>query len=184
LLLGPGEVTTCLFPATCKMDTIYQTGADATPTYGIYCGMGLADATWYRQMPTPGQGQLSWTHSLLPCSPCEVYLVAWCNLLSLSMLSFITLTDRIQLGSLVEYMNSSNSDTGCTPFGGIIGGGAGGVVVFIILCALMVCRYCSGKRGSGGSGGTSRGWSPTDRPSRSEPPRTNRCVVRLPELFL
>ena len=55
--LGARQVTTRAASETCKADTVYQTSVDATPTQAIYCGAGTADATWFRQMPTPGLGE-------------------------------------------------------------------------------------------------------------------------------
>ena len=61
MLLGASQVTTCAAGETCKTDTVYQTGVDATPTQAVYCGAGTADATWFRQMPTPGLGELAFS---------------------------------------------------------------------------------------------------------------------------
>ena len=58
MLVGASQVTTCAAGEICKADNIYQTGVDANPTQAIYCGTTGTGDTWFRQMPTPGLGEI------------------------------------------------------------------------------------------------------------------------------
>ena len=58
MLIGATQVNTCALGKVCKTDTIYQMSVDANPTLDVYCGPTGPENTWFRQMPTPGLGEL------------------------------------------------------------------------------------------------------------------------------